>query len=37
VFLPWLFEAVNVDERRNRGRLLGYAILCRLFIRPSSR
>eukprot|EP01091_Cochliopodium_minus_P009645 TRINITY_DN2415_c1_g4_i3.p1 TRINITY_DN2415_c1_g4~~TRINITY_DN2415_c1_g4_i3.p1 ORF type:complete len:1262 (+),score=390.11 TRINITY_DN2415_c1_g4_i3:647-4432(+) len=33
IFTPWLFEACNVDKKRNRGCLLAYTLLCRFFIK----
>ena len=39
IFLPWLLEACSVEEKRNRGRLIAYSALCKLFCRlqiPSS-
>ena len=36
IFLPWLLEACNVEEKRNRGRLVAYSTLCKLFCRPTT-
>ena len=33
IFLPWLIEACSVEEKRNRGRLVAYSTLCKLFCR----
>ena len=36
IFLPWLLEACSVEEKRNRGRLVAYSTLCKIFCRPQA-
>lgn len=33
IFLPWLLEGCAVDDKRSKGKILAYTILCKMFCR----
>jgi hypothetical protein len=37
VFCPWLFEATAVDNKRSRGAVVAYTLLCEMFLQMRDR